>query len=74
MRLAVIDPEDCVLLAWPTVADAHHDLADMLATRIADELPAQEGFRRKNKPVGAPEIAAVIRAHLYELQRETVRL
>lgn len=67
MRLAVIDHDGKVLLAWPTVADAHDDLADLLAERLAD------GEKRLGKRT-AVELAAVVRAHLLELQQQTVRL
>lgn len=65
MRLAVIDPHDNVLIAWPTVAEAHTDLADMAAARLA---PRRWHSRKRAR------IAAELRAHLLELQHQTIRL
>lgn len=65
MRLAIIDPHDNVLLSWPTVADAHADLADQVAARL---VPSR--FRKGRRA----RVAAEIRTHLLELQAETIRL
>lgn len=65
MRLAIIDPHDNVIIAWPTVEDAHADIADQVAANVA---PRRWQVRRRAR------IAAAIRDHILELQRELVRL
>ena len=65
MRLAVIDPADAVLLAWPTVDSAHADIADQFAAKLA---PRKWQGRKRTKT------AVAMRAHLLDLQKETIRL
>lgn len=65
MRLAVIDPHDNVLIAWPAVADAHSDLGDLLAARVH---PGRLRGRRRAR------LAQQVREHLLELQEQTRRL
>lgn len=65
MKLAVIDAQGNVLISWPDTASAHKDLADELAQVLAPGR-FQDGKRAK--------VAAAVRAHLIELQKQTVRL
>jgi hypothetical protein len=65
MRLAIIGPENEVILAWPTVESAHADIADQFAAKLA---PRRWQGRKRAKT------AVAIRAHLLELQKETIRL
>lgn len=62
-HLAIVDRAGNIRLVWPTVADAHVDLADLTAAKLH---PRKRQGRRRRKT------AAAIRTHLLELQQETV--
>ncbi len=65
MRLAIIDQYDTVLIAWPTTAEAHADIADKLAAELHPGR-FRQGARTRT--------ALALRNQLIELQRETRRL
>jgi len=60
-----VDAHGNVLLSWPTVSDAHADIADQFAAKLH---PSRFSNRKRAKT------AASIRTHLLELQAETIRL
>ena len=68
MRLAIVDAHDEVLIAWPTVAEAHQDLADRLALVVVPDKRFRDVTGQRAK------VANKIREHLLELQAETQRL
>ena len=66
-HLAIVDRDQKVLLVWPTPADAHRDLADQLAAAVHPGTGRREEKRRT-------QLAVQIRAHILELQTQTVNL
>ena len=57
-----------MLLEWPTVREAHTDLADHLAAVVIPERRYRDRVAQRKK------VADTIRTHLLELQAETQRL
>lgn len=65
MRLAVIDSHDNVILSWPSTAEAHADLGELLASKMHPRFWQARKRRR---------LATRLVEHVVELQREVVRI